>query len=245
MKSSVAILAGAFFGVIGVLCAILVVAELARGEYLSAVVALGGAAFCFGLVIPLFKVVPGRVAPRVHFDGAGTTFRPDPGVDIPIQTAIGGAVVSSVLIVILQPMGKLAISIPAHMRYSLPFMAAIIAVAGAPMLWRNIMRGGTKYLRLTPAGFELAQGWRRQRGEWTSVQAVAAEAPHQQASTPGTIAVVMSDHAVYTLAAGSITPEGAAMRDVVRYYWQHPESREELTDGRAAQRLVDRERGTA
>jgi hypothetical protein len=34
-------------------------------------------------------------------------------------------------------------------------------------------------------------------------------------------------------------PDGSAMRDLVRFYWQHPDSRGELTDGRALERLAD------
>jgi hypothetical protein len=50
---------------------------------------------------------------------------------------------------------------------------------------------------------------------------------------------VMSDDSAPTLAAGSITPDGSALRELVRFYWEHPESRDELTDGRAVERLAE------
>jgi hypothetical protein len=35
-----------------------------------------------------------------------------------------------------------------------------------------------------------------------------------------------------------MTPDGSAMRELVRFYWQHPESRDELTDESALKRLA-------
>jgi hypothetical protein len=118
-------------------------------------------------------------------------------------------------------------------------MSAVIVLMGAPMLWRNLRRGSTKYLRLMPDGFELSQGLRLHSGDWEQVQDVADEAPGRQAPTPGAIVFVMTDDSAHTLAAGGITPDGAALRQLVRFYWEHPESRGELTDGRALKRLAD------
>ncbi len=50
--------------------------------------------------------------------------------------------------------------------------------------------------------------------------------------------MMMSDGRPSTLvAADSYTPDGKALRELVRFYWQHPEHRCELTDGRALERL--------
>jgi hypothetical protein len=49
----------------------------------------------------------------------------------------------------------------------------------------------------------------------------------------------MADDSAPTIAAGAITPDGTALRELVRFYWEHPESRGELTDGRALKRLAD------
>ena len=38
-------------------------------------------------------------------------------------------------------------------------------------------------------------------------------------------------------APGIYTERGTALVELVRFYWQHPEQRAELTDGRALQRL--------
>ena len=131
------------------------------------------------------------------------------------------------------------IHVPPSMRYSIPFTSAVIVLIGLPLVWRNFKRGGTKYLLLTPDGFELAQGWRSASGEWEQVQDVADEAPGQQAPTTGAVVTLMADDTAATLAAGSMTPEGSALRELVRFYWEHPESRGELTEGRALKRLAD------
>jgi hypothetical protein len=144
------------------------------------------------------------------------------------------------MITVLVPAGRLAIPVPPFMRYSLPFVCAAIAVTGVPMVWRNFRRGGIKFLRLTPNGFELSEGWRSAAGDWAEVEDVADEAPGQQAPTRGAVVFVMADDSAPTIAAGAITPDGTALRELVRFYWEHPESRGELTDGRALKRLADR-----
>jgi hypothetical protein len=112
----------------------------------------------------------------VQFDDAGTTFRPDPGIDIPIQVSLLGLVLASALIAVLAPLGKLDIPVPPFMRYSLPFLGALIAAMGAPMLWRNVSRGGTtKCLWLTPAGFELSEGLWSHAGGSTPVRNAASD----------------------------------------------------------------------
>jgi len=233
-----AILAWLLFGAIGTLGAILAVRSVVRGEYPSAVVALGASAFCYGLIIPLVKVVRGNVTPRGEVDDAGTTIRPDRGIDIPVLVSLFGLVLASALVAVLAPLGKLDIPVPPAMRFSLPFVSAVIVVLGAPMLWRNLRRGSTKYLRLTPEGFEIAQGWQSRCGDWAEVEDVTDEAPGQTAPTPSTIVVVMADGSAPTIAAASCTPDGTALRQLVRYYWQHPDDRAELTDGKAIERLA-------
>jgi hypothetical protein len=235
----IAILSGLLFGALGVLSLVWAVLSIVRGELLTAGVTLGVSTFCFGFIIPFLKIVPGKVAPRVECDDEGTTFRPDRGVDIPIQVSVFGLVVASALFTIFAPLGKVDIEVPPSMRFSIPLVSAVIVLIGAPLVWRNFRRGSTKYLRLTPAGFEIAQGWRSQSGDWAQVEDVTDDVPGQQAPTPGAVVFVMSDERAPTLAAGSMTPDGTALRQLVRFYRENPEARGELTDGRALKRLAD------
>lgn len=137
------------------------------------------------------------------------------------------------------PLGKLDIPVPHAMRFSLPFMAAVTAAIGAPMSWRTLRRGCTKYLRLTPDGFDMVQGWRPRSGAWAQVENVTDVAPGQTGPVPATIVVLMSDGSTVSFAAGSCTPDGHVLRQLVEFYWRHSEHRGELTDGRALERLKD------
>ncbi|WP_143817323.1 hypothetical protein [Mycolicibacterium sp. 018/SC-01/001] len=234
------IFAGLWLGGMGLFILIVGIHYLSRGEVPSAFVALCGAAFCFGFAAPQVKVVAGRVIPRIQSDSSGTLFRPDRGIELPMQAALGGGVLACLLILILLPMGRLAIPVPPNMRYSLPFMAAVISASGLPILWRNIRRGSVSHLRLTAEGFEILQGWRPRCADWDSVKDIGSEVPNRKAQTPSTIVFILSDDSVQTFTASAYTPDGTALKELVRFYWQHPEARDELTDGRASQRLLDK-----
>lgn len=233
------VFAGFWLGALGLVAAGMAIVFVTRGDLLAATVASAGAVFMFGTVIPLFKIVPGRVIPVIQPDDAGTTFRPDSGIDVPVQVSLAGLVLTSALIVLLLPMGKLGIPAPPFMRYQIPFVAAGIVVVGLPVIWRNLRRGSTKYLRLTPEGFEIAEGWRHQGSDWASVVDVTSGVAEQNSRTSDAIIFVMTDDVALTLSAGSITAGGLALRELVRFYWQHPEYRDELTDGRAVRHLAD------
>jgi hypothetical protein len=232
-----AILGWLFFGGFGVFTAAWTVVFIVRGEFLNAVVALGLSTFCFGFILPLIAVIPGNVAPRVSVDDGGTTFWPDRTVDIPIQVALVGAVIAAAVYTIFAPAGMVTIPVPPAMRYSIPFTSGVFLLIGTPMLWRNLRRGCTKFLRLTPGGFDLEEGWRSESGDWNQVEGVADQVPGGQKSTSGPIVFVMSDDSTPTIAASGMTPDGKALRELVRFYWEHPELRDELTDGGAVERL--------
>jgi hypothetical protein len=195
--------------------------------------------FCLGFIVPFAKTVPGKVSPGGEFDDAGTTIRPDRGIDIPIQVSLLGLVVASGLFAILAPLGKLDIPVPEQMRLYLPFVSAVAALIGAPISWRTLRRGSLQYLRMTSNGFVIVQGWRPQSGAWAQVTDVTDVAPSQSAPMPSAIVVVMTDGNVLTLPAASFTPDGRDLRELVRFYWLHRDRRDELTDGRALKRLTD------
>ena len=135
-------------------------------------------------------------------------------------------------------MGRLDIPMSQTARYSIPFGAGVLALLGIPFVAAYLRRGTTKYLLLTTDGFEIAEGLRPHVGLWADVADVTNAAPGKPPVTVGSIAMVMSDGATLNFAAGGCTPDGRALRELVRYYWRHPDDREELTDRRAAQRLT-------
>lgn len=227
------------FGPVGIMGVVWAVINIGRGEYLTAVVSLGFAMFCLGLIAPFAKAVPGNLVPSGVFDDQGTTIRPDRGVDIPIQISLLGLTVSSGLFAVLGPSGILNIPVPEQMRLYIPFVSAIAAIMSAPIMWRTFRRGSLQYLRLTLKGFTFVQGWRPQGGDWAQVVDVTDASPNQSAPTPNSIVMVMRDGEVLTMPAASFTPEGRALRELVRFYWENPDRRDELIDGQALKRLAD------
>ncbi|MDT5079112.1 MAG: hypothetical protein QOJ80_3749 [Mycobacterium sp.] len=232
-----AVVCGLFLGPIGSLSAIWAVICMVRGDFLSATAALGFAAFCFGFIVPFFKVVPGNIRPRAEFDENGTTFRPDRGIDVPIAVSLLGLAIGGGMLAVFKPIGQLDIPVPEQMRLSIPFTGGVAAVAIVPILVRTLRRGGSKYLRLTPEGFEIAQGWAVKRGRWADVKDVTDDQPGQSKPTPAAIAIGLADGSWLAVAGASFVPNGDALRKLVRFYWQNPKQRNELTDDRAINRL--------
>lgn len=235
-----ALLLAIFLIPLGLLNAAWAVISISSGEYLTVAVVLGLAVFCFGFIVPFMKIVPGNVAPRGVSDRDGTVIRPDPGIEWPMLAAFSGLVIASGLFAILFPINRLDIPVPSAMRVYLPFMAAAIALIGAPIVWRMLRLGGAYRLTLTREGFDLHSGGGRPRtGSWAHVVDVTDAVPGRTAADdPNTIVIVMSDGSVIKLPGASFTPSGDALRRFVRFYWEHPEDREELTDGRALERLA-------
>jgi hypothetical protein len=237
MKSFAPIILGViFFGGFGTLCIVWAVVTLGRGEYLTAITVLGFAGFCFSPVVASMIVKSGRVTARGTFDGAGTVIRQDRRVELLTLGFLFAGVIGMGLFAIFWPLGKLDIPVPHSFRYSLPFMSAAGAVMGGLGLWRALGRGERGYLRLTPQGFEISNA-SPSCGEWAQVKDVADRAPGKPVPAAKSIVMVMADGQTPTLAAGSYTPGGQALREMVRFYWQHPEHRAELADGRALTRL--------
>ena len=118
-------------------------------------------------------------------------------------------------------------------------IASIVgALAGLPSLWQILTQGGMSRLRLTVGGFELGNAFSTKARSWDDVSYVAdCVLNGRRPGNTGTTYITMADGRTQTLTSDWYTPGGHALRDLVRFYWQHPEYREELTDGRALERL--------
>jgi hypothetical protein len=160
-------------------------------------------------------------------------------MDLPTLVSTVSITLACILIAVLAPLGRLDLPVPTQGRLAIPVMAGAVAVAGLPFAIAFLRRGSTKYLRLAPDGFEIAEGIRQQAGDWVNVVDVSNAAPEKPPVTVGSIVLLMSDGRVHSFAAGGCTPDGTALRDLVRYYWQRSEDRAELADGRAVKRLTD------
>ncbi|ORV97511.1 hypothetical protein AWC14_15080 [Mycobacterium kyorinense] len=147
-------------------------------------------------------------------------------------------VISMVLFAAFLPLGEVDFPVPREQRYAIPAGAGVAAMVGILILWRGFERGGMSYLCLSPAGFNFAEGLFSAEGQWDQVTDVTDRMPRGRTPNKGAIVMVMSDGRTPTFfSGGSYLHNEQALRELVRFYWQHPEHRDELTDGRALARL--------
>lgn len=218
-------------------CLLWAIATLLRGSYLTTFVALASALFWFA-PLAVWIIMPGVVA-RGTADAAGTTIRPDGRVDALMLVCVVAGIVGLGSFGVLGSMNKLDIPLPPDIgpMYAFAFVgpAGMFLVA----LWLTVKRRGIGYVRLTLDGFEFVLAFSRKTGEWSQVTAVTGEAPDRpQAKSP--LVMIMADGEKKMLDESALfTPGGRALLELMRFYWQHPECRTELTDGRALQRLHD------
>lgn len=222
---------------LGLLAAVWAIICVSRSEFLTAVVSASfGLAFIV-MTVPSMRSITSKIEPRVSYDGNGTTLRSDSVFDAATCASVAAIVFSCLMFAIFQPIGMLDIPVPHSLRYSIPFLAGVVALLGVPFIWLIIRRGGTKYLRLTPAGYEVAEGYSPERGGWDEIIEVTGVVPDSNRQVPNAVVLMKSDGTAAVLAAGPITPGGRDLRELVRFYWQHPDHRDELTDDRARERL--------
>ena len=237
MKSSVATgFLWILFGPFGLFTLAWGFSYLARGEYLSAIVALGFATFALGLVVMLAVIASRRVTPRVTCEDGGTTVRPDRRVDVLLMASTFGAFFAMAVYALFAPLDMIVIRVPrGDERYFVITCAAAVLV-GVLSLWQIVRRRGTSYLRLTVDGLETGNTVSTARRGWDEVTEVTGR-PQTARQSGGTTYIMTADGRTRVLPSDWYTPGGHALREFVRHYWQHPEDRDELADDRAADRL--------
>jgi hypothetical protein len=231
------------FGPFGVFCLAWACIYIARGEYLSAVVAIGFASFTLGLVLMLAIVASRKVKPRVQREDGAIMLRPDRRVDNLLMASTFGAFLGMAVYAIFAPLDMIAIRVPRNDERFFVFACGAAVLVGVYSLRQIIRRRGTSYVRMTVDGLELGNTVNSAERMWDEVTDVA-DRPRQARQPTGTTYITTADGRTRTLPSDWYTPGGRALRDLVRFYWQHSERREELTDGRAAERLDAESRGT-
>lgn len=229
---------GVLFGGLGMFSTVWVFKLFEQGRYPSMLVVAGFAVFAFAGLAMRVILATGNVRPRIEYDSAGTVLRPDLKVD---RLSMTGALVAFATM-LLYVIGALAgvVALPGVADQKWFIVAGVIGVAiGVPSLIRMTRQGGMGCLRLTAEGVEYADAYFRTEYAWEDVTEVSDRSEQQSwLQMAGSTYVTTSDGRTRTLASDWYTSGGHALRDLVRFYWQHPEHRDELGDGRAARRLV-------
>jgi hypothetical protein len=224
------------FGAFGLLSTIWVFVSVGRGEYLSAIVALGAAIFSCGMIAMLAIVASRRVTPHVTCDEDGILIRPDRRVDGLLMASTFAGFVAMALYAIFTPLGALNIRAPRGNGQYLLLICAAAALVGIFTLRQIIARRGTSYLHMTEDGIETGNTMTSVERSWDEVADIT-DRPRKARRPSGTTYITTADGHTRVLPSDWYTPGGYALRELVRFYWQHPEARDELTDGRAEQRL--------
>lgn len=244
MKSSIATtFVWILFGPFGVFCAAWAFIFLSRGEYPSAIVALGFADFTLGLVVMLAIVASRNVTPRVASGNAGITLRPDRRVDSFLIASTFGAFIAMAFYAVLAPLDMINIPVPRNDEKYFVFACAAAVLVGVFSLRQIIRRRGTSYLRMTVDSLEIGNTVTSAERSWDEVTDVA-DRPQKARQPTGATYITTTDRRTKVLPSDWYTPGGHALRELVRFYWQHPEHRQELTDGRVVERLKVESRGT-
>ncbi|WP_156425317.1 hypothetical protein [Mycobacterium sp. GA-1285] len=245
MKSSTAaVFMGVFCVPFGLFCLIWTVIFTVRAQYLSAIVSLGTAVFLLGYIAMLALVANREVIPRVSRDDSGTTFRPDRRVDRLLMVASFAAFVAMVVYAIFAPLEMLNIRPPRGYERYLVIACASGAFVSVFSLRQIVRRRGTSYLRMTVHGIETGTTMTSEESPWDDVTDVADRKPNARHANGATY-IIDSDGRPRELPTHWYTPDGHALRELMRFYWQHPDDREELADGRAIRRLEAVSRGAS
>lgn len=208
------------------------------GQYLAFVALVGLAAFCFGIAIQSMRVQSRKVFPEGRFDADGSTILPDRWFNISLLAGTSGLVLAMAVIAVFVPMRKLDLPMSGPPTSWMVITAAAAGTLyGLPLVINNLRHRTTKYLRMTPDGVEIYEGRSPVTAQWDQIRSIGGGDALRDPSQATKLVVMMDGGKTATLSGGAFTPEGTALRDLVRFYWQHPENRGELTNGAALQRL--------
>lgn len=224
------------FAPFGVFCLVWTAVFLGRAELPSAVVSFGFAMFTLGFVALLILTARHAVKPRTASDRGGLLIRPDLRVDAALIGATVGGLVAMLTYAICAPLDQITISVPRNGERYYVAACAIAVVVGSFSVRQIVLRRGTNYVRLTEDGLEMGNTMTSVTRSWSEVDDVS-DRPQNGRSGTGTTYVKTSDGQVRDIPSDWYTPNGRVLRELIRFYWQHPEARGELSDTRAVSRL--------
>ena len=213
------------------------IGAISDGNPFSSVIAFlfSGAFFFFAVQ---WAVMRWMADPRGECSLTGTTIRPRRLFDVLSLVWIGGATFGALLYIVVSFFD--VVDIPTY-RSSLAWAMVFVFVAGVATLWRMIAHGGDCYLRLTPDRCEVWNGpWLAfRRAKWEDIEQILDHPVRRKLRGRELIVLVLPEGRSATLLSDCVTGNSDALRKWVRFYWQHPEYRDELVDRRGLQRLHD------
>jgi hypothetical protein len=197
------------------------------------------------------KLFVKRLTPRAKVEATGTTLRPGRSVDVLGAAMMLIGLVTGAAWAVLGVIGEVTWPYGSNYRLGYVIFFGAIALFCAGYLATMIRKHGTAYIRLTPDGYTFAEGFFTGRGTWAEVATVNDDEPvysmggsafrtkRAQPYAWCAISITKSDGNMVAVPNGNLyAKDGQALREWIRFYWQHPEYRGELTDSRGLERLV-------
>ncbi|MDA4088682.1 hypothetical protein MHAS44199_23835 [Mycolicibacterium hassiacum DSM 44199] len=223
----------------GIFVLVWAINQLSQGRHLTAVIAFGVVAVAFQSAFFVAYLIVGDPKPRIDFGPDGTVIRSGRLLDYTFVTGMLAGVASAVLYFVCAFLDLLEYELRGVLRVTVPTFFLLFLGLGIRCLYRYLTYDSESYLRLNPEGFEAWSGYAASRaaGKWGDV----TDIPDNSAEHKPREFVVFALRSGRrpTFAADLVTADVQALRAWVRFYWQHPEHRAELTDGRALRRLRD------
>ncbi|MGV0838504.1 hypothetical protein [Mycolicibacterium thermoresistibile] len=213
-----------------------------RNDYLTGVIALGAALLGLQFAFQMAYLVSSAPRPRTGFGADGTVLRPKKIVDWVFAIGFIAGILASALYLAFSPFGMIDFTPNGVLRVGVPAFCAFLLIFGLPALYRFVKYQGESLLRLRPDGFETWSGhWGASgRATWDEVVNISDQPPRGRKIRRELVVFGLSDGRSRMFVADAVTKDVPALREWVRFYWQHPEHREELTDQRALQRLDEK-----
>jgi hypothetical protein len=207
-----------------------------RGDYLTAVGVGTFVGFPIVLVTALGYVAGGWTSLRTGNDATGTKIHADRIFEWSMYLGIASFTVGATLIAIFLPRGMIDLSVTRGWRLAAPIVlvpAVIFAVRG---LYTAYKRGGMGYVKLTPAGLDIANIISNDIVEWDDVVAIHDHSEDKKTRKAAVLTLKDGEEKIID-GLDFYVPRGAPLFWMVRHYWLHPDDRTELVDGRALDRL--------
>jgi hypothetical protein len=214
---------------------------LSRGSYMTSLLVVGLSIWGFGFATYFFCTATGAPRPRTASGAAGTVLRPGRFVDTVFIVSISALTITATLYLVFSRIGMVDYVPTGVMRIGVPAGCWFLLIFGVPTLFRTIRHRGGGHLRLDPTGFEVWNGqWGSfRRGSWEEVEQILDHPPRGGRPFNKVIVFVLPKGPAAMLVSDTITRNNRALLDWVRFYWRHPERRDELVDRRGLRRLDD------
>lgn len=207
-----------------------------RGNYLTTIGLGGFVGFPLLAAAALGLVACGLTSLRAGYDHSGTTLRADKVFEWSMYAGMVAAIVGGTVLAVFLPRGAIDLDVSRGWQLFAPILlvpAVVISVRG---LFSAYKRGGVGYVRLTPAGLDIANIFSNDIIEWDDVVAITDHS--EEKKTRKAIVLGLKDGSEKILDGTDFyVPRGVGLYWMVRHYWLYPDDRTELVDGRALERL--------